>query len=61
MHFPFDVLFLDIQGRVLYLISEMPPNRVSRIVAGAASALELPAGTIVATGTCIGDSLEICP
>lgn len=58
MRFPFDAVFLDDERQVLYLMPAMPPFRVSPIVWKAWGVLELPAGTIIATGTRIGDRLE---
>lgn len=59
MRFPIDVVFLDKTGKVLHLIENMKPWRVSRHLTKARSVLELPAGTIAATGTKLGDTLEI--
>jgi len=58
MRYPFDALFLDRGSRVVHLISRMRPNRISRHVFAARSVLELPAGTIEATGTQRGDQLR---
>ncbi|MFA6031017.1 MAG: DUF192 domain-containing protein [Elusimicrobiota bacterium] len=44
MRFPIDVVFLDAKGRVLQVVRELRPWRVSPWVRGAHSALELPAG-----------------
>lgn len=46
MRFNTDVLFLDHRGKVVHLIHEMPPSRVSPIVRGAAAAVELPGGFV---------------
>lgn len=61
MRFPLDVVFLDRGGRVLRTIERMPPWRVSPIVRGARYVLELPPGTIAATATAVGDSVELLP
>jgi len=58
MRFPIDVLYLDRQYRVKRIRPEMVPWRVSACLT-AHSVLELPAGTIVRTGTQAGDQLEI--
>ncbi|MEA2640168.1 MAG: uncharacterized protein QOF51_1562 [Chloroflexota bacterium] len=58
MRYPFDALFLDRQGRIVHLIKRMKPNRISRHVFAARAVLELPAGTIEATGTEHGDVLR---
>jgi uncharacterized protein len=55
MRYAFDALFLDREGRVVHLIREMKPHRISRHVFAAKAVLELPAGTIRATGSELGD------
>ncbi|MBI4492958.1 MAG: DUF192 domain-containing protein [Chloroflexi bacterium] len=59
MRFPLDVVFLDRRGKVLRVIERMPPWRVSPIVWGTRYVLELPPGTIAATGTVAGDTVEL--
>lgn len=58
MGYPIDVLFLDAAGEVVELFPAVSPNRVIRPVPRAAGALELPAGTLEATGTERGDRVE---
>jgi len=57
MKFPIDVLFLDSGNRVVWMKQDMPPNRLSRIVFKARSVLELPAGTVSAAETRVGDKI----
>jgi uncharacterized membrane protein (UPF0127 family) len=57
MKFPIDVIFLDAYGKVIGLSPELPPGRTVRNAA-ASSVLEVPAGTIAATGTRVGDELK---
>lgn len=52
-----DVVFLDPEGRVVAQYPDLRPNRVSRHHREAISALELPSGTLAATGTLPGDDL----
>jgi uncharacterized membrane protein (UPF0127 family) len=59
MRYPFDAVFIDRGGKVLYTIARMKPSRMSRHVFGARGVLELPAGTIEATDTRKGDLLRI--
>ncbi len=59
MRFAIDVAFLAGDGRVLHIHHRLKPNRLSRIVWRAEGALELAAGTIEATGTAIGDFIEL--
>lgn len=59
MTFAIDVLFLDRAGRVVHLISAMPPWRISPFVTRARDVLELPAGIIAQTNTMLGDQIEL--
>ena len=59
MRFAIDVLFLDKNMRIVRLIQNMPPNRLSPIVWASKMAIELPAGKISQTNTQIGDRIEI--
>lgn len=61
MSFSIDALFLDQEGRVIYLMPVMPPMRASPMVWQAQDVLELPAGKITETGTALGDKVEIQP
>lgn len=58
MRFTIDVLLLDANGIVLAAYERLRPFRITRVIWRAASALELPAGTIAGTGTLIGDHLS---
>lgn len=58
MKFPIDVLFLDKKNRVIAAIKNLQPNRITRLYPRAFSVLELPAGTIEATSTEVGDEIE---
>ena len=55
MRFSIDVAFLSADGRVLSVHHGLKPNRLSKIVPRAEGALELPEGTLRATGTEVGD------
>lgn len=57
MRFRFDAVFFDRDRRVRHLIEAMPPWRFSRHVWRARGVIELPAGTVAATGTRRGDQL----
>lgn len=61
MMFSIDVVFLDRDHRVVHLVENLRPFRVSPVKLRAASVLELPPHTIAGTGTCVGDCLEILP
>lgn len=58
MKFTIDVIFLDKEKRVIALAKSLWPNRTSRVYSTASSVLELPAGTIDATHTATGDTIE---
>lgn len=57
MRFAIDVLFLDKQGTVVRAFEGLPPWRLTRVYAGARSVVELPPGTLSATGTYEGDRI----
>ena len=57
MRFSLDVLFLDKKGRVVHVIENMPPWRMSPIVTRAAQTLEMPAGTLQGCVQ-VGDEVE---
>jgi uncharacterized protein len=59
MRFPLDVAFLDREGRVVRIYPGIRPWRMSRVVRGARSALELPAGTLAAAGVEPGTVLRL--
>jgi uncharacterized membrane protein (UPF0127 family) len=57
MKFPIDVLFLSRTRKVVKIKERMPPGRIA-VCLRAHSVLELPAGSVAATGTAVGDQLE---
>jgi uncharacterized membrane protein (UPF0127 family) len=59
MHFIFDAIFLDKNLRVVHLVREMKPWRISKMIFAADSVLELPAGLIAQTGTEVGDQFDM--
>jgi len=59
MRFKFDAVFLDKNLRVVHLVREMKPWRISKMVFSAHSILELPAGLIAQTATELGDQFEM--
>jgi uncharacterized membrane protein (UPF0127 family) len=58
MAFPIDVALLAKDGRVLHVHRGLAPGRLSRLAWRAEGTLELPAGTLVATGTSLGDVIR---
>jgi uncharacterized membrane protein (UPF0127 family) len=59
MRFVFDAIFLDKNLKVVHLVREMKPWRISKMVFSAQSVLELPAGLIFQTATALGDQFEM--
>ncbi|MGH9379455.1 MAG: DUF192 domain-containing protein [Thermoanaerobaculia bacterium] len=58
MRFPLDVLLLDREQRVQAGFAGLAPGKATGMRKGVRYALELPSGTIAATGTHSGDTLE---
>jgi uncharacterized protein len=58
VRFPLDVVFISATGQVVATYPELRPWRWSRLHGSALHALELPPGTIRATGTAVGDDLS---
>ncbi|MBF6611950.1 MAG: DUF192 domain-containing protein [Chloroflexi bacterium] len=59
MRYPLDILFLDKEGKVLFMYKGIKPWRVGRIVKGARMAVELPEGAIGGSGTAVGDTVAL--
>lgn len=59
MGFPIDAAFLDRDNRIIAILTELRPFRISGMYMKARSVLELPAGTIKRTRTEVGDRLVI--
>ncbi len=61
MAFPIDVAYLDRNGTILRVYHRLAPFRIGALVLRAKGVLELPPGTLKATGTCVGDVLRMEP
>lgn len=59
MRMSIDILFLDRDGVVIKTAENVPPWRLGPIAFGAATVVELPAGTIRRTSTTRGDVIAI--
>lgn len=59
MGYPIDVVLTADDGRVVALYRELEPWRRTRVHGDAARAVELPAGTLEATGTRPTDRIEV--
>jgi uncharacterized membrane protein (UPF0127 family) len=59
MRFAIDVVYVSRDSRVLTCMHELKPGKLGPVVRLAFWVLELPSGTIKATGTQVGDVLEV--
>jgi uncharacterized protein len=59
MRFPIDVLYLDRDKVVVHIEEDLKPWRFAPVRRKASSVLELPGKTLGATGTSVGDKIEI--
>lgn len=57
MRYAVDAVYLDRRLRVIHLEAGLRPWRLGAVRYQAASVLELPAGTIAASGTAVGDQI----
>ena len=61
MHFPIDVAFLDRSGAIVAVYHALAPGARTGWHQTATAALELPAGTLQASGTEVGDTIVCTP
>ncbi|MGE3268647.1 MAG: DUF192 domain-containing protein [Chloroflexota bacterium] len=61
MRFPLDILHLDRQGTVVKILTNLKPGRLGPYVWRSHTVVELPAGTAAASGTQVGDQIELEP
>lgn len=59
MYFSIDAVFLDKDGTIVKLVTDLKPWRFVKPVANAHSVIELPAGTCQQLGLYEGDRLQI--
>ena len=59
MRIAIDALFLDRDLKVVKLFPSLPPWRATNVYFRVHSVLELPSGTVAASGTSEGDQLEL--
>lgn len=59
MSFPIDVVYLDPDKTVVHLERNLQPWRFAPIRIQATSVVELPGNTLEASGTSVGDQIEI--
>jgi len=58
MKFAIDVIFLNKKNQIIASVSNLSPNRMTRLYPQSFSVLELPLGTIDASNTKTGDVIE---
>jgi uncharacterized membrane protein (UPF0127 family) len=61
MLYALDLIFLDDNQVVVDVQENVRPFRISKVSLKSKSVLELPVDTILRTGTCAGDQLQISP
>ena len=59
MRFPIDAVFIDSNNKVVYLMENLEPWRISPVIRKAHSVIELLPGTISSSGTELGDTLAV--
>jgi len=59
MHFTIDVLFVDKDYRVVEILPQLGPNRISRIYWHSSRVIELSAGRLSLTNTQAQDQLQL--
>jgi len=58
MRFPIDIVYVDRSGRVVKVVPDLRPFRISAVFRGGRSVIELPSGTVAQSGTAVGDELS---
>lgn len=59
MSFPIDVLYVDAEHRIVDIDIGIPPWKLSLPRRYSRYVIELPAGTVIQTGTAVGDRLSL--
>ena len=59
MKFPIDVVFLDKQNRIIATVTNLLPQRMTKMLLSSYCVIELPSGTVQASGTVIGNVIDI--
>ena len=60
MRYPLDLVFADAEGVVCGVVEAIRPWRMTRPYRGARYVIELPVGVVEASGTRVGDALDVC-
>src|SRR5581483_12345567 len=61
MRMPIDVVHVDREGKVCRIVSDLRPWRIGPLVARSHTVVELPSGTLVRSGTSLGDEIALEP
>lgn len=59
MRFPIDAVYLDRERVVIHIEEGLKPWRLAAVKVQATSVLEVPVGTVLETGTVLGDQVDI--
>ncbi|HEY9870128.1 MAG TPA: DUF192 domain-containing protein [Candidatus Obscuribacterales bacterium] len=59
MKYAIDAVFVDAAGSVVGVVERIEPGKISPVFGRARGCLELPAGRVAASGTQVGDRLEV--
>ena len=59
MRYPLDIVFLNREGKVVFMYKGIKPWRMGRIVRGGRLAIELPEGAIDGSNTQLGDTITM--
>lgn len=59
MSFPIDVLYLDKDGAIIGIETNLAPGKLGKSFRGTSSVIELPAGTVNETDTQVGQSVAV--
>jgi len=59
MRYAIDVVYLDEENRVIHIVHNVRPWRMTPMIVESATVIELPAHTAWNTGTKVGDGIEI--
>jgi uncharacterized protein len=59
MKFPIDVVFLDKNNRIIETVENLQPHRMTKVLWSSMSVIELPAGTMLASESVVGNEVVI--
>ena len=59
MQYNIDVIFVDKDNKIIAILTDLEPFKISKIYFDAAFCVEFPAGTLEKTSTTIGDTIVL--